>query len=531
MNAVVSAIGKGGPVAANASRDASDEIRTRYSPELVIALSGPVGSGVQHVRDVLTRTLKAHGYEVVLVKVSDNFRPLAKELGIADPTAKIDGEFDRISKFQDLGNSLRRALGDDLGAQVALNTIALDRAARHPGKDVKDIHPERVAYVIDQLKNPRETMLLRDVYGNMFYLVGVLSGYERRKQNLIASMSGPDAETLIERDRAEADGGGQQLEKTLKLADYFVRNSHDNIQELAAPIERFIGLVHGKNGVTPTVNERGMYAAYSAALRSACLSRQVGAAIVDEQGNIISTGCNDVPKAGGGLYETGGVDHRCVFREGGICFNDKYKDKLRDEIGKVLRSGGVDPVLAETLASEIRAGTRLRDLIEFSRAVHAEMDALIAAARKGGSGVQDCILFTTTYPCHNCARHIVAAGIRSVYFIEPYGKSLASELHNDSIDHDADSQMGLFPGPGGQRVAFLHFEGVAPRRFADLFFALDSRKDAQGRARSIVPESAALKAPELLDNYRQLEAKIVERLQRKVAGVTAAEEGPPPATA
>jgi len=36
-------------------------------------------------------------------------------------------------------------------------------------------------------------------------------------------------------------------------------------------------------------------AAYCPSLRSACLSRQVGAAMSDLNGNVISTGCNPVP--------------------------------------------------------------------------------------------------------------------------------------------------------------------------------------------------------------------------------------------
>ncbi len=509
MNAVVA---KGPvPVAANGNQDAGDEIRSRFSSELVLALSGPVGCGIQFIRDALQTALVAHGYTVVHVKVSSRFKKLAADLRIPDPTGGVTAECERISKFQDLGNALRAELGDDLGAQIALSAIALDRTERHPGVAVGDIKPGRVAYVIDQLKNPKEVSLLRDIYGNLFYLVGVLTGYERRKLNLTRSMSASDAERLIERDRAEA-AGGQQLEKTLKMADYFIRNSHDNTQEIAKPINRFIGLLHGQNGLTPTRDERGMFAAHSAALRSACLSRQVGASIVDANGNIVATGCNDVPKGGGGLYEVGGVaDHRCVFQEGGVCFNDQYKDKLRDEVLGILRKNGIEHLQAERLAREIRSTTRMRDLIEFSRAVHAEMDALMTAARRGGSGVQGCTLFTTTYPCHNCARHIVAAGIRAVYFIEPYGKSLASELHSDSIEHDNANSAP-------EKVAFLHFEGVAPRRFADLFYSLDSRKDANGRALTMSPLQANQKDPELLDNYRQLEAKIVERMVKRVGG-------------
>ena len=68
------------------------------------------------------------------------------------------------------------------------------------------------------------------------------------------------------------------------------------------------------------------------------------------------------------------------------------------------------------------------DLIEFSRTVHAEMAAIVDAARRGVS-VQDCNLYTTTFPCHECAKHIVAAGIRRVVYIEPYPKSQALSLH------------------------------------------------------------------------------------------------------
>lgn len=513
MNAVVTELRKVGASAAKSSTNAGDEIKSRYSQELVLALGGPVGSGVSLVQEVLRESLRAHGYTVVHIKISSYFKKFAADLKIPDPTDINDDEFGRISKLQDLGNLLRAVLGDDLGAQIAMNAIAHDRAERHSGIPVADIKPTRVAYIIDQLKNPYEATLLRDVYGNMFYLIGVLAGYERRKQNLISGMPPSSAEALIERDRAEADGGGQQLEKTLKLADYFVRNSQDNTKDLAGHLERFIDLIHGRNGITPTLNERGMYAAYSAALRSACLSRQVGAAILDLQGNIVATGCNDVPKSGGGLYEFGPADHRCVFREGGLCFNDKYKDKLRDEIAKILREEGIDSRKAENLAGSIRSKTRLRDLIEFSRAVHAEMDALISSARKGGAGVQGCTLFTTTYPCHNCARHIVAAGIKAVYFIEPYGKSLASELHNDSIDHDADEE----PEGDQEKVAFLHFDGVSPRRFSDLFYAIDSRKDGNGKAKKPDRLDAVQRAPELLDNYKQLEAKIAERFKKKMA--------------
>ncbi|MEJ7655371.1 MAG: deaminase [Chloroflexia bacterium] len=45
--------------------------------------------------------------------------------------------------------------------------------------------------------------------------------------------------------------------------------------------------------------------------------------------------------------------------------------------------------------------------------MHAEMSALLDAGRRGVP-VQGATLYTTTFPCHNCARHIVGAGIDRV---------------------------------------------------------------------------------------------------------------------
>lgn len=524
MSAVIKPVpgGRSRPASAgSAGTSANDDLRARESQELVFALSGPVGSGLQFVKDALCAELEARSYEVVHLKVSSLFEQEATRQGVGTPTLN-DGppEFRRIWQLQDLGNLLRSSLGEDLGAQLAIKAVTLDRVQRNPGEsNIEAIKPGRVAYIVDQLKHPREAQLLRSVYGNLFYLLGVLCGYERRKGNLTSRMAADYAERLIHRDRAESDKNGQQLDKTLKLADFFVSSTHHNTEMLKTPIRRLLGLVHGDNGITPTRKEKGMYAAYSAALQSACLSRQVGAAIVDRHGNIISTGCNDVPRGGGGLYEAGiSPDHRCVFWEGGICFNDQRKDLLRDSIRTVLQDAGASASDAARFADAIRKDTGIKDLIEFSRAVHAEMDAIVRVARRGGPSISGAFLFTTTYPCHNCARHIVASGIRAVYFIEPYEKSLASALHHDSIEHEPSGDLDWDSATPSARVAFLHFEGVSPNRFGDLFFAASDRKNEFGRAILHAPGTAAKKSTEFLDNYRQLEAQVIRRLEANKIG-------------
>ena len=93
--------------------------------------------------------------------------------------------------------------------------------------------------------------------------------------------------------------------------------------------------------------------------------------------------------------------------------------------------------IINALKKNIR-NSKISDLIEYSRSVHAEMNAIIKGAQNTADRMKGGKLFCTTYPCHNCARHIVFAGISEVYYIEPYTKSYATHLHKDSITDDED---------------------------------------------------------------------------------------------
>src|SRR5205823_5215806 len=126
----------------------------------------------------------------------------------------------------------------------------------------------------------------------------------------------------------------------LKLADLFVRNTDENRASTGKQLKRLLSLVHGSVALTPTSGEYAMYAAYAAGLRSACMSRQVGAAITDVHGNILATGCNDVPKSKGGLYTAADEDKdwRCFNWKDGRCWNDYHKKRIEEEVAGVLKS-------------------------------------------------------------------------------------------------------------------------------------------------------------------------------------------------
>lgn len=269
----------------------------------------------------------------------------------------------------------------------------------------------------------------------------------------------------------------------------------------------------GREVVRPTRDERGMHAAWTASLRSSCLSRQVGAALVGPRGELLATGTNDPPSPRGGVYQDGSTpDHRC-FKWGagedhGYCRNDRKKQEIYAEIYEKMKGLELlrDSVDVERLADALMQ-TRIRDLIEFSRAVHAEMDALLELARKCGGIPDNTSLFCRTYPCHSCARHIVAAGIREVVYIEPYDKSLALELHADAL-HEVTVRL---EGDEASKelVVFRLFSGVAPRRFAALFEKRRDLKDGRG---AVLPagQSPTHADPVLTGSFLELEKDLAE---------------------
>jgi deoxycytidylate deaminase len=217
-------------------------------------------------------------------------------------------------------------------------------------------------------------------------------------------------------------------------------------------------------------------------MQSACLSRQVGAALVDSEGNVVSTGTNEVPRAGGGVYSDPITpttpDFRCAMfpdSKDRFCRNTQTQNEIIKElISDVPELKALSEERKKVLEVELRK-TQIGGLVEFSRAVHAEMSALLSAARKGTT-LTGSKLFVTTFPCHYCARHIITAGVDEVQYIEPYPKSRALKLHSDAIAVELTGQWKK-PSLGGPQVLFRPFSGVSPRLYKRAFLKERELKD------------------------------------------------------
>ncbi|WPG36934.1 anti-phage dCTP deaminase [Variovorax sp. EBFNA2] len=515
-------------------RDARTVLNEQASPELIFAVVGPVGSGTTWVAEALATLSKAsiEGAEIKIIKASTVIENAAKQNGneIAAEAARLT----RATFLQDAGDNLRKedtaAVGSLLVSAIKAARIEWDDSDAAAG--VTQLHagegiPKKAQriYVLDSLKHPAEVKLLRAVYREAFCLIGVVCDTTTRKKRLqdgkCSDSSSAQIDVFMRRDEDASDKWGQHVSDTFHLADFFVDNTPDRYVDQAKKIEnkewvvseklgRLLDILIGEKIVRPTPSEIGMFHATGAQMRSACLSRQVGAALTDNKGNLISTGTNEVPRFGGGVYggqlglevETESIDHRCAITNK-YCSNTRVQDEMITEVINAIPALRNIPD-QKKIREELKK-TALGRLLEFSRAVHAEMDALLSAARAGAPTVGT-KLFVTTFPCHYCARHVVSAGVEEVQYIEPYPKSRAFELHSDAIEQTFTKWLAN-PQAKPTKVLFRPFTGVAPKLYARAFMKHRKLKNELGELHVAPPEWAT----GLLEkSYRQLETSLEE---------------------
>ncbi|HYI08745.1 MAG TPA: deaminase [Thermoanaerobaculia bacterium] len=497
--------------------------------ELVFALAGPVGADLQEVSRTLGDSLKKCEYrEVEEISVTALIRQIAAKRTLLrvdeSPIRLIETpEEQRIASYMDAGNAIRRLVSNPAAVATAALAEVRGRRKRRGGQ------PGRRAYIIRSLKRPEEVHLLRRIYGPGFFLVGVNVNRPARVESLARRIAGSynetpsssnfdnhlaSAEALARRDEDESsDPYGQRLRDVFQLCDLFV--SPNSTKPLFDQIDRFTRLVLGDLGETPWADEQFMYQAFATSLASGALGRQVGAVLVSPHREVLGIGWNDVPKAGGGLYRAGDPYDRRDIHEDRDSVN-VHADQIIGELLEMAEHAGW-PKLDD--AREVFKKSRVMTLLEFGRTTHAEMEAVMAAARIGTSP-RDATLYTTTFPCHQCARLIVNAGIRRVVYIEPYPKSRALELHRDAIRAYDDASA-----PNPNAIRFEPFLGIGPHRYVDLFsittrtgIPRDRKTKLSGERIRWDPKTSAPKVEMLPLSYLDLEAKALYQLKKIMSG-------------
>lgn len=453
----------------------SGTVEPKDRPDIYVGLVGAAGTDLEPIKTQLKAHFGSYDYAYHEVKVSRLIQSFLNLAVVGLP------EDERVKMLMDGGDRLRQLHG--AGDGVVTLMVSAIRALR-PKRDPDDLGLGGAqVFVIDSLKNPKEIQTLDKIYGRNFYTVSVYASESDRVAkfaNRIAESNHTNTReehidkariALKEDERRDTTDLSQDVQNTFPKGDFFVAADANADTQ----IKRFVDLIFGEPFTTPTLDEYGMFTAKAVSLRSADLSRQVGAAIMARDGAIVACGFNEVPYPQGGTWYEGrkGPDNRDhivefdpnasevanIFRELVGAF--KKAEILSDEAAGLNLDALVEGLLHGKW-KHLTIDARVRNLIEFGRVVHAEMNAISEAARAGRS-VACSTLYCTTFPCHICARHIISAGVSTVVFIEPYPKSLTKSLYSREIS--TDDQRGLLPRP----VVFKPFQGISPTLYQRVF--------------------------------------------------------------
>lgn len=466
--------------------------------KIIFGLVGALGTDFNKILDFIGLIMKQFGYDTEEIHLSDFIEKNEDLLKETTPSIVLNKKSPetQYDTYMNGGNALRYFSKNN--SILALNAI----------KDIKEkenADSKKIVYVLNSFKNPDEVKKIKECYGSIFFLIGIHSSKKNRinfLKNIKGIASQESVEKLIERDEDEnidcmkdesplpkndpnCHKSLQKTREVYNLADVYI-SADGSRYYLKEQIERFVSLIFGAPDVIPSKDEYGMYHAYAAALRSGSLSRQVGAAILTESGDLISTGCNDVPKAGGGLYWSGCHDNRDLSY--GFDSNRKRLDAIINDITKKMGECGINQEHIEETKQILSSKGKLKNITEYGRTVHAEMEAILSCCRNGVI-TKDCEMYVTLFSCHNCTKHLICAGIKKVIYVEPYPKSYAKELHGDDIilkDPDESSVTN--------KVVFEPFIGVSGRRYFDLFSMewgsgspIERKDDSDGNIKSWPP--------------------------------------------
>jgi len=380
-----------------------------------------------------------------------------------------ENKFDElITLMQNYGDEIRKygkVCPTERTSISPKNLFVLPEAIR---RIIKSFREKDYSYfAIDSFRNPFEIEFFKWRYSE-FYLVAILREKEDRHKGL--NLLGDSLKELDKRESGERFQRSsenieswvvsQDIKQCLNKADVYIENQTDSTStypHLRFSLIKVITLAKYPGCVPPTRDERSMQVAMTARQISGCISRKVGAVVVNKGGYIIGIGWNDPPRG----------QTPCSLRTG--------KD-LVDSPDKTVFS---EYELSSDFVSHIRTNCYTKNPFcfrselpivlneqngakrEFTRALHAEENALFQANQISGSTLSGATLYTTDSPCTLCAKKIYQLGIERIVYIEDYPGIAIKQTIN----------------AGDRKITVSRFQGIIGSAYFRLYNSLLSEKD------------------------------------------------------
>ena len=359
---------------------------------LIIGLTGSFGSGCSYIAE---HVLEKRGYKVI--SLSEILKKMYQEETKKDPKEA------KRHELQDFGDKVRE------------DPNRGPRCFAEKGKEKIEKGGPEDKWVVDSIRNPAEIHALREFSRN-FFLFGVYADVDQR-WGRVKDKYDNDRRPFDEddkRDKGENSASyGQRVGDCFSEGDIIISNNepiavpgNDDFKKLNKRSLNYIELAERPLSQKQPIRKKEalMAMAYAVSQQSSCIQRKVGAIIVDEYGNVISSGYNEVP-----MHEKPCMDEytECYRKKS----RDNFFDKIKDEVDLI---DDQEEKIRKIFHDQFR-------ILDCCRALHAEENAIVNLARNGCSvSLKDCMLYTTTYPCRLCANKIVNMGIKRIIYLEPY---------------------------------------------------------------------------------------------------------------
>ncbi|KTC79083.1 cytidine/deoxycytidylate deaminase [Legionella cherrii] len=445
--------------------------------EIVVGIASPLGTNRENFIEELEREFKRKGYCV-------------KKISLTKDTFEIDCKNSESFKYY-----LKMQLCNNIRSQVTKGFFAF-LACLYISKYRKLFKKEQIkrVYIIDQIKNVTEYEILSHVYGLNYIQVSLFSNEIERDRELKIKFSKdiyritelppinidpqnkyseiftanfkkiinklteeiidnynlevlPDVtHNLMRKDfedfyltNESNKKSGQQIAKLFHKSHYYFNLDLPKVN-IKLELKKFIKQILGEYDEYPSQDEFGMNLAYQVSVRSNFPGdRHVGAAIISIQGEVLSVASIRAPSKSSNtnlsdqLKVTDGYN---IYKKKIENWTKQLKEATNNEYKDIIKF--------------------LEDTLDFHPCTHAEIAAIIDAAKIGVS-VKGSILYSTTFPCHLCAKEIINSGISRVVYLEAYPKSKNQELYPNSLDINPKNRTELIP--------FDFYYGIGPKRF------------------------------------------------------------------
>ncbi|AXK48567.1 hypothetical protein [Aliarcobacter trophiarum] len=341
--------------------------------------------------------------------------------------------------------------------------------------------------VIDSLKNPFEIVFFKERY-SAYYTFSIHSKDEIMKQRLKdLGYNDKEIENIHNREENKDENDKQKgsldsvkdfkslnVTECVQRSDIYIDNNNDKKDTLYRQIFKYLSLIVHPGLVTPSNDEIIMQLALTAKLNSGCISRQVGAVILNKHGSVKSIGWNDVPEGqtpcllrshsellDNSISNIYSKYEKTKFREHNkfkyIFSIEKPKEQKYNQYKSSNEKGLNDSFCFKTIQNKIDGDKNQ----VYTRSLHAEENAFLQASKFGNSEILGGQLFTTASPCFLCAKKAYQLGIKRIVYIEAY-----PDISNEQV-FDI----------GTHEIEIIHFRGAIGLAYQKLYEPLFPYKD------------------------------------------------------